>query len=168
MSAALALHEENSQVTRIRRPRGRKRRASRAPATLVTVESVTDARELGVVDQVRVACRARHRLAGAVGLAVGGVIPVFTYLVAHRATSAWSLPALLALGGLIFSAPTVFDWARAALASTWKALGFVVLLEGVMVTAHTLDLAWIGYVALAYLVLINAVATGCRLALSAK
>jgi murein DD-endopeptidase MepM/ murein hydrolase activator NlpD len=43
-----------------------------------------------------------------------------------------------------------------------KALGFTLLLEGIMMTSSA---AWLTAIALAYLVLINAVANGCRLAL---
>lgn len=130
-------------------------RAPRAPRS---------AAELSVVQQVRVAFRPRNRLAALVGLALGGLVPVATYFVAHRAADLASLPALLAVGGLAFSAPTVYGWARAALGSSVKAAGFVVLLEGVMVSAGSLGLAWLGWAALGYLVAINAVATAVRLA----
>jgi hypothetical protein len=68
------------------------------------------------------------------------------------------------LGGLVFSALTVFRWGRLAFGSPVKALGFVVLAEGVMTFCST---AWLSVVALGYLVLINAIATGCTIALGA-
>ena len=48
--------------------------------------------------------------------------------------------------------------------STAKAVGFTALLEveGIMMTA---DAGWLSAIALGYLVVINAVANGCRLAL---
>lgn len=46
--------------------------------------------------------------------------------------------------------------------SRMKAIGFTALIEGIMMTA---DAGWLSAVALVYLVAINAVANGCRLAL---
>jgi hypothetical protein len=117
---------------------------------------------------VRVAFRPRNRLAAVVGLGLGGFVPVATFEVSHRAAELASLPALLAFGGLAFSAPTVYGWARAALGSSLKAGGFVVLLEGVMVSAGSLGLAWLGWAALGYLVAINATATATRLAIGRR
>lgn len=89
-----------------------------------------------------------------------------TFLVVHRATALASLPAMLAVGGMLFSAPTVYGWARSALGSSVKAAGFCVLLEGVMVTADSLGLGWLGYASLGYLIALNAISTATRLALS--
>ncbi|HEU4544369.1 MAG TPA: hypothetical protein VFR23_24775 [Jiangellaceae bacterium] len=122
----------------------------------------------GVVTQIITAFAAENRLAAFIGLALGGFVPIATYLVAHRANSVTSLPAVLAIGGLAFSAPTVYSWARAALGSTAKAGGFVLLLEGVMILSSSIGLAWLGVLALGYLVLINATATACRLALGTR
>jgi hypothetical protein len=127
----------------------------------------------GVVAQCRAAFARGNRLAAAVGLAIGGFVPVATYLVAHAVRWELSpvvvLAAVLALGGLAFSAPTVFDWTREAFGgrgsrlAVVKAGGFVVLLEGVMVCARGLGLEILGLVALAYLVLVNAAATAARI-----
>jgi hypothetical protein len=122
----------------------------------------------GVVAQCRAALARGNRLAAVVGLLIGGFVPVATYLVAHAAAGLWTLPAVLAAGGLLFSAPTVFGWARLAFGgagklSAVKACGFVVLLEGVMVAARGLGLPTLGYAALVYLVAINAAATAARI-----
>ena len=58
----------------------------------------------------------------------------------------------------------MFRWGRLAFGSSVKSLGFVVLAEGVMTFCST---AWLSLVALGYLVLINAIATGCTIALDA-
>jgi hypothetical protein len=71
------------------------------------------------------------------------------------------LSTYLVLGGLVYSAKTVYDWGSLAFKLPIKAVGFVVLLEGVMVTAKT---PWLGVVALVYLIVINGVATACTLA----
>jgi hypothetical protein len=120
----------------------------------------------GVVEQVRLACRPEHRLATACGFALGGFVPVATFLVSHyeydRATPWYTqLVTLLIVGGLLYSARTVYDWAKLAFQLPAKALGFVVLLEGVMTLSSN---GWLACAALAYLVAINGIATGVRLA----
>lgn len=120
---------------------------------------------LGVVQQVRVAMAARNRLASLAGFLLGGLVPLATYWVAHFEMTGAALYAQLStylvLGGLVYSAKTVYDWGSLAFKLPIKAVGFVVLLEGVMVTAKT---PWLGVVALVYLIVINGVATACTLA----
>lgn len=125
---------------------------------------------LGVVDQVRVALRPKNRLAALLGAILGGFVPIASYVLAHHEIApgtAWALqPApWLVAGGLVYSAKTVFDWARAAFALRAKALGFVVLLEGVMTGSATRALA---LAALVILVGINAVSAGCQLSLARR
>lgn len=131
--------------------------APRAPRTL---------RPLGVVQQVREALKRRNRLAAALGFLLGGFVPVASFVVAHgeldAARSLWLQPGTaLVLGGLLFSAKTVYSWSKLAFGESSKALGFVVLLEGVMILAKT---GWLGAAALGLLVGINGVATACRVA----
>jgi hypothetical protein len=99
---------------------------------------------------------------------------VTTYAVAHGfelvrveggtvVTAPWVHPAwLLVLGGLLFSAKTVYAWTAAAFDDRAKAWGFTALVEGTILLAPSPELR---YVALAYLVTINALGTGARLAL---
>jgi len=120
---------------------------------------------MGVVDQVVLALHARNRLATALGFVAGGVVPVATYVEAHHDMDASSalysqITTYLVLGGLVFSAKTVFSWARRAFADGWKAAGFVVLLEGVMITSQVPVLP---LVLLTILVAVNGIATGCTL-----
>lgn len=117
--------------------------------------------DTGVVAQVRTAVAPENRLATLAGFLLGGLVPVASFFVAHYELSgAWDPKALLVLGGLLFSARTVFAWAKLAFQNGSKAFGFVVLVEGVMVFS---GLAWLSWVCLAYLVVINGVATGCLL-----
>jgi hypothetical protein len=62
----------------------------------------------------------------------------------------------------LFSALTVLGWSSDMFGSRVKAIGFTALLEGIMMTA---DAGWLSAIALCYLVAINAVANGCRLAM---
>lgn len=55
---------------------------------------------------------------------------------------------------------TVYKWGRIAFGMPVKAVGFCVLLEGVLVASST---PWLSCGALVYLCAINAIATGCNL-----
>lgn len=122
---------------------------------------------LGVVEQVTLALRPRARLATLMGFLLGGFVPLASYVVAHYEID-YSAPlytqvaVLLVLGGLVYSARTVYEWGKLAFQSPGKAVGFVVLAEGVMITGHT---PWLALSALGYLISINGIATGCNLAL---
>jgi hypothetical protein len=124
-------------------------------------------RELGVVDEVELAFNPRSRLATQLGFILGGVIPIATYLEAHCDLDAgrplYTQPAaFLVAGGLLFSAKTVFAWGKRAFRDGAKAAGFVLLLEGVMITS---DVPVLPLVLLTILVAINGIATGCTLSL---
>lgn len=126
--------------------------------------------QLSIVEQVREAGKRQNRMATAAGFILGGFVPSASFILAHYEVDPQSplwlqMPALLVLAGLVYSAKTVFDWARVAFKNPAKAVGFVVLLEGVMTFSTTVALA---YVALALLVAINGIATGCNLALDTK
>jgi hypothetical protein len=116
--------------------------------------------DFGLVKQVRVAANPRNRLATFIGLVFGGFVPVATYTLAHNEVATNPFMWFMVVGGLMFSAMTVFGWARTALHHPAKAAGFVLLTEGVMTFSHTDGLS---IVALILLVLINGLATGCRL-----
>lgn len=121
---------------------------------------------LGVVDQVRLALRPRSRLAFGIGLLLGAFVPLATFVISHTELDLqrplWGqLPALFVAGGLLFSAVTMYGWGKLAFLQRAKALGFVLLLEGTMVTSHT---RWLALGALCYLCAINGVATACNLA----
>jgi len=141
------------------------------PAENVVAETVTptkiDSNSLGVVDQVRLASQRGNRLATFLGSLLGGFVPLATYVVSHQELDftlpIWTQPkALLALGGLLYSAITVYRWGRMAFDGAVRALGFTVLLEGVMVFS---SVGWLSHAALVYLIAINAISTGVTLAL---
>ena len=131
---------------------------NRKPAT-VTITSAQFER-LTVVDQIRRSFRPGARLAGFTGLVIGGFVPLATFTVAHYEAKAEPMLWALVVGGLIYSASTVYQWARDAFGNGFKALGFCVLLEGCMVFAHIPALI---LTALAVLIFINACAAACAL-----
>ena len=118
----------------------------------------------GIVDQVRTAFSRDHRLATVVGILLGAIVPLATFTVAHNEVD-WAQPlnpaVAFVVGGLVYSARTVYDWGRLAFVSAPKAVGFTVLLEGSMVASQT---GWLSIAALVYLCAINAIATGVTLA----
>jgi hypothetical protein len=109
---------------------------------------------------------ARRKPIAAIIGATAGLVPVGVYEVGHYELTSWSPldcpKAMIVYAGLLFSALTVLGWSTNMFGSKAKALGFTLLLEGIMMASSA---AWLTAIALTYLVLINAVANGCRLAL---
>ena len=156
----------NAPAKRISYSRMKATKIQAAPRNVRAV----DPRTLGVVDQVRVAMRPRMRLAAMLGAFLGSLVPLTSYVVAHYELRTdvplyAQVGTVLVLGGLLFSATTIYTLGKLAFQSAPKALGFVLLTEGALIFART---PWLGWVALAYLVTINAVATGCTLALDIR
>lgn len=115
----------------------------------------------GVVTQTRIAFSRANRLATTLGFALGALVPVVTFFLAHREWQHFrSLVTALVAGGLLFSAKTVWTWGRSSFACPWKAFGFVVLVEGTMVFSGQ---RWLTVIALVYLAAINGIATGVML-----
>lgn len=120
-----------------------------------------------VVDQVKQAFQPKNRTATCLGFLLGGFVPLASFMVAHHEVNHTvslyaQLSAYLVLGGLLYSAKTVYDWGKLAFRMPIKAIGFVVLLEGIMVYSH---IGWLSIASLFYLVGINGIATGCNLSL---
>lgn len=113
--------------------------------------------------QLRIA--RRKPVAALIG-ATAGIVPVGVFELGHYELTSWSPlecpKATIVYAGLLFSALTVLGWSSDMFGSKLKAIGFTALLEGIMMTA---DAGWLSAIALGYLVVINAVANGCRLAL---
>lgn len=120
--------------------------------------------DFGVVAQVKRALRPSARTATVLGFLLGGFVPLASWVVAHReyetTIGLWQLSTLLVLGGLIYSARTVYVWGTLAFSSPLKAVGWTLLLEGVMVLSRT---GWLSFSALIYLIMINGTATACSL-----
>lgn len=115
---------------------------------------------LGVLDQIAQATRPYNRLAFAVGALLGGFIPIASYTICHRecATQPWLW--VLVVAGFTYSAITVYQWSSVAFHHWAKAVGFVVLMEGVIFFSGT---QWLSLVALAVLCLINGISTATNL-----
>src|SRR5262249_34673759 len=109
---------------------------------------------------------ARRKPIAALLGATAGLVPVGVFELGHYEIASWSPldcpKATIVYAGLLFSALTVLGWSTDMFGSKVKAIGFTALLEGIMMTA---DAGWLSAIALGYLVVINAVANGCRLAI---
>jgi hypothetical protein len=135
-------------------------------------------RSRGVVDRsattdvvTQLECAIRNPHAALIGALIGGLVPWFGRTLAHdQIPSAWSagnqglMLTLIAvvLGCALFSALSVYKFGKAAFGDSRKALGFVLALEGVMLVSTGAT----SNVALAVLILINAVANGSVIALA--
>jgi hypothetical protein len=135
-------------------------------------------RSRGVVDRsattdivTQIECAIRNPHAALIGALIGGLVPWFGRTLAHdQVPTAWadgntSLVAVMlavVLGCALFSALSVYKFGKAAFGDSKKALGFVLALEGVMLVTTGATSA----IALAVLVLINAVSNGSVIALS--
>jgi hypothetical protein len=113
-----------------------------------------------VIDQTRIAFSVSV-IGSITGLILGSVVPTTTYMISHYEWKEWlSIYTVLVVGGLAFSAKTVFLWGKSAFRDTAKALGFVTLVETAMIFSH---IRWVNLLGLSILVGINAVATGANL-----
>lgn len=124
---------------------------------------------IDVVSQLE--CAIRRPQAALIGALVGGLVPWFARSLAHEQLPAtWSaghrglavVMLLVILGCSVFSALSVYKFGLATFGDARKAVGFAIALEGVMVVSHGVTSA----VALAALVLINALGNGATIALA--
>ena len=105
-------------------------------------------KRLGIIGEIRLALHPRNRVAAYMGAAIGGGVPVATYWLAHHEISRGFIVWALVAGGLLFSATTVVRWASTAFGSMPKAIGFTVLLEGVLLYSSTGWLAMAAQIAI--------------------
>ncbi len=144
------------------------RRRSRARRTRTDTSSQDRAERIDVMTQLGVAVR--NPSSALLGALLGGVVPWFARELAHaELPAAWAagrtgvaaLVVAVILGCAAFSMLTVYKFGRAAFGDRRKAIGFVLALEGVMLVTQ----GQTSSVALALLIVINAIANGCTIAL---
>jgi hypothetical protein len=130
----------------------------RSSVKRVQLLSAKDARS--VIDQIRIAFSV-SAIGAVIGILIGASIPLATYHTAHYEWKEfWSIFSALICGGLLVSAKSVFLWSKDAFRDSWKAFGFVVLIEGTMIFSNT---TWLVYMCLGILMFINAIAAGAGL-----
>ena len=162
------IHPEMAREVRKKKPVAKKPVAKKAaPAKVksatpkhnrVKLLSIKDARS--VIDQIKIAFSVSV-IGAVIGIVIGASIPLATYWTAHHEWKEfWSIFSALICGGLLVSAKSVFLWSKDAFRDSWKAFGFVVLIEGTMIFSHT---TWLAYMCLGILMFINAIAAGAGL-----
>lgn len=124
-----------------------------------------------IITQINLALGKGYRLAAVIGALTGGGVTYCTHAMARGdlATTpwvsghyAWFLGRLaLVIGGLLFSIVTTYGFGRSAFGSGWLAVGFLVIMDGVMVASSQPSLEWF---ATGLLIAIEAVTTGCTVA----
>ncbi len=141
------------------------RKTSKRSRHAVTDRSAT----VDIVSQLE--CAIRYPQATLIGALVGGLVPWFARTLAHdQLPTTWSsgnhglalVMLAVVLGCACFSAITVYKFGRATFGDQRKAIGFTLAIEGVMLVSHGAT----SNVALAVLILINALANGSSIALA--
>lgn len=115
---------------------------------------------MGAVQQMVQAFSSGNRLSAAMGITLGAFVPVAVYALVHNEVAGLPWLWVMVVGGLTYSATSVYAWARQAFHYRLKALGFVFLLEGTVTfaTEH-----WLSGAGLAILVIINGVSAAVAL-----
>jgi hypothetical protein len=143
-----------------------KKKTSRPKSASYRTASMTEEQfeRLTVVQQVKHAFRPGSRIAAWIGLVMGGCAPIFTFGVVHfvlphhpeRSIILW----VIAVGGLLFSAPKVYRWGLSAWGSKVEAVGTVMFLEGVMTFVPSF---YLPMAALTTIIFVNGTYSACRL-----
>lgn len=143
------------QVVSISRPK--KKTAPKKSVHRPTAEQVAN---MSVIQQVQRTFAREHRLSAVMGFLLGGFIPVATFTIVHHEVATHPFLWAMVIGGLVYSAISVFKWAMQAFHMIAKAVGFVLLLEGVVTFAHT---PWLPVAGLLVLVIINGISAAVSL-----
>lgn len=124
-----------------------------------------------IITQIHLALARGYRVAAVIGALTGGGVTYCTHAMARGdlADTPWAPGSYalflgrlaIVLGGLLFSIVTTFSFGRSAFQRGWLAVGFLVLMDGVMVASSQPSLEWF---ATGLLIAIEAVTTGCTVA----
>ena len=158
MATSTSIYKMGALYKNPETPKAKPRRASAKPPA-----------RLGILGQIETVCKPENFLGAILGTSFGGFVPVATYTLCHVEIAghpvmqadhsiAWGIVWLCCLvaGGAVYSVHTVTQWGKVGFRHWDKAVGFVVIMEGVMMTASTQPLR---RTALAFLIIINAFAT---------
>jgi len=110
-------------------------------------------RKLPTAAPIKVSAAQKRTIGQVIASLSAGFLPIASFVLAHYESKTQPLLWILVVAALMFSAPTLISWAGKWCGNQYKAVGFTVLLEGVMVFSHTEALSFAG---LLILVLINA------------
>jgi hypothetical protein len=127
-------------------------RDAQAAAELAARNAEEAAKE---AERLKMQAAMRKAGAGRIAAAIAAAfLPVASFVLAHIEAPQNPYLWVLVAAALLFSAPTLVQWASKWCGGMYKAIGFAGLLEGVMVFSH---IAYLAYAGLAILVMINAI-----------
>lgn len=159
------------------------------PANIISLArpKKVDPSKMGVVDSIVYIfskngtgkkAQSKHLAAAIMGGIVGGIVPIGAAIYAHIELKGiqtselfTKIPFYFVIGALLYSAPTVYEWVKSAVGSDTvigkiKPFGWVLLIEGSMAyPSESVAAQVFAVVSLLILVFINAIASGCTLAL---
>lgn len=132
-----------------------------APATEVKVvvkgepkaKAAPKARKQPTAAPIKINAAQKRTIGQIMASVAAGFLPIASFVMAHYESKENPLLWGLVVAALLFSAPTLADWAYKWAGNKYKAWGFTILLEGVMVASHT---EWLSFAGLIILVAINA------------
>jgi hypothetical protein len=119
----------------------------------VTVKATPKTRKQPTAAPIKINAAQKRTIGQAMASVASGFLPIASFVLAHYESKTNPLLWVLVAAALLFSAPTLATWAQKWCGNAYKAWGFTILLEGVMVFSGTPALSYAG---LAILVLINA------------
>jgi VIT1/CCC1 family predicted Fe2+/Mn2+ transporter len=138
---------------RAKREADRITREAAQPADAQAKAKVVTSRKQPTAAPIKVSAAQKRTIGQAMASVASGFLPIASFVMAHYESKTNPLLWVLVAAALLFSAPTLADWAAKWCGNKYKAWGFTVLLEGVMVASHTEYLSFAGLI---ILVVINA------------
>jgi hypothetical protein len=113
----------------------------------------TGSRKQPTAAPIKINAAQKRTIGQFVAAIASGFLPIASFVIAHHEAAQQPLLWILVAAALMFSAPSVASWAEKWCGNVYKAWGFTILLEGVLVFAHHEALSFGG---LTMLVMINA------------
>lgn len=136
---------------------------------------------ISITRQLSLACQKENRLSTGIAALMGFIVPLSVYSVTHELPRVHSVEGIgakflflcvLGVAGCVFSAKSVYQWGKLVFNDTFKAIGFAILLEGILSASGIVsDSLWfkvLGMISLAYLMLINAINCGTNIIVQNK
>jgi hypothetical protein len=93
-------------------------------------------RKLPSATPIKINAAQKRTIGQFVAAIASGFLPIASFVIAHHEAGADPKLWILVVAALMFSAPSVAGWAQKWCGNKYKAWGFTVLLEGVLVFAH--------------------------------
>lgn len=123
-----------------------------APKAPVAKTTASKSRKQPTAAPIKINAAQKRTIGQVMAAVASGFLPIASFVLAHYESKTEPMLWVLVAAALAFSAPTLVLWAKKWCGGMVKAVGFSVLLEGVMVFSHT---EWLSFAGLIILVAIN-------------